>query len=65
MGQKKRSDKNSVTAALGGFRGAIAGVPVRRALSCVMTLRGLYAASSRAHARERTGGTWTCRVFKS
>jgi hypothetical protein len=28
MSQKKRSDKNSVTAALGGFKGAIEGVPL-------------------------------------
>ena len=28
MSQKKRSDKNSVTAALGGFQGALSGVPV-------------------------------------
>jgi hypothetical protein len=28
MSQKKRSDKNSVTAALGGFQGAISGVPL-------------------------------------
>ena len=28
MSQKKRSDKNSVTAALGGFRGAMNSVPV-------------------------------------
>ena len=28
MSQKKRSDKNSVTAALGGFQGAINGVPL-------------------------------------
>ena len=28
MSQKKRSDKNSVTAALGGFKGAMEGVPV-------------------------------------
>lgn len=28
MSQKKRSDKNSVTAALGGFQGALSGVPL-------------------------------------
>jgi hypothetical protein len=28
MSQKKRSDKNSVTAALGGFKGAMESVPV-------------------------------------
>ena len=28
MSQKKRADKNSVTAALGGFKGAMAGVPL-------------------------------------
>jgi hypothetical protein len=28
MSQKKRSDKNSVTAALGGFKGAMSGVPL-------------------------------------
>ena len=28
MSQKKRSDKNSVTAALGGFKGAIESVPL-------------------------------------
>ena len=28
MSQKRRSDKNSVTAALGGFKGAVEGVPL-------------------------------------
>ena len=28
MSQKKRADKNSVTAALGGFKGAMSGVPL-------------------------------------
>ena len=53
MSQKKRSDKNSVTAALGGFKGAIESVPLPQGVE----LRSedemvIWGQSTRARARE-------------
>ena len=53
MSQKKRSDKNSVTAALGGFKGAMESVPVPQGV----TLRSeaekvIWDQFTRARARE-------------
>lgn len=53
MGQKKRSDKNSVTAALGGFRGAIEGVPVPQGVQLRNDAeRVIWDQFTRARARE-------------
>ena len=53
MSQKKRSDKNSVTAALGGFKGAIESVPVPQGVELrsdeEMVIWGQF---TRARARE-------------
>ena len=53
MSQKKRSDKNSVTAALGGFKGAIESVPLPQGVELrsedEMVIWGQF---TRARARE-------------
>jgi hypothetical protein len=52
MSQKKRSDKNSVTAALGGFKGAIESVPLPQGVELRSEELVIWGQFTRARARE-------------